>query len=215
MSSFTKLFGAILLGAFLLACPAFCDEPLEELKVETTQEGDCTRKAAKGDLLSMHYTGSLIKDGSVFDSSVGRGEPFKFQLGVGQVIKGWDQGLLGVCLNEKRVLLIPSALAYGEQGAGDKIPPGSDLKFEVECTSIEDGPPAADVFGEIDTDGDKQLSREEVSAYLKKQIPEGAEGSEGMPEQDKLVEEIFQHEDHDKNGLISHTEFSGPKHDEL
>lgn len=123
--------------------------------------------------------------------------------------------MLGVCLNEKRELLIPSGLAYGEQGAGDKIPAGSDLKFEVECTGIEDGPPAADVFGEIDTDNDRQLSREEVSAYLKKQIPKEDEGAEGMPEQDKLVEEIFQHEDQDKNGLISHQEFSGPKHDEL
>ena len=79
----------------------------------------------------MHYRGSLLDD-SEFDSSIGRGEPFKFQLGVGQVIKGWDQGLIGICIGEKRLLTIPASLGYGDQGAGDKIPGGSALKFEGE-----------------------------------------------------------------------------------
>lgn len=147
--------------------------------------------------------------------SFDRNEPFSFQLGVGQVIKGWDQGLIGVCPGEKRTLHIPPELGYGDHGAGEKIPPGASLKFEVECLDIKDGPPPVNVFSEIDTNNDKQLSREEVSDYLKKQIPSGAEGAHDLPEQDKLVEEIFQHEDGDKNGFISHEEFSGPKHDEL
>ena len=136
-------------------------------------------------------------------------------MGVGQVIKGWDQGLLGICPGEKRTILIPPELGYGDHGAGDKIPAGASLKFEVECLNIKDGPPPVNVFSEIDSNNDNQLSREEVSDYLKKQMPLGDEAGPDLPEQDKLVEEIFQHEDNDKNGFISHQEFSGPKHDEL
>uniref|UniRef100_H2YI58 peptidylprolyl isomerase n=2 Tax=Ciona savignyi TaxID=51511 RepID=H2YI58_CIOSA len=98
---------------------------------------DCKMKTRKGDQVSMHYTGSLKKDGSVFDSSVTRGEPFKFKLGVGQVIRGWDQGLLGMCIGEKRKLVIPPQLGYGDSGAGDKIPPKSTLVFEVELLDID------------------------------------------------------------------------------
>ena len=137
--------------------------------------------------------------------SFSRNEPFKFQLGVGQVIKGWDQGLVGVCVGEKRKLVIPADQGYGEHGAGDKIPGGATLHFEIECLEVEDGPPPVNVFSEIDSNKDNLLSREEVSDYLKKQIPAAAEAGLGdMPEQDKLVEEIFQHEDSDKNGFISH-----------
>lgn len=153
---------------------------------------------------------------SLLHFSFSRNDPFKFQLGIGQVIKGWDQGLLGMCVGEKRKLVIPSDLGYGEHGAGDKIPGGATLHFEVECIAIEEGPAPVNVFAEIDENQDNQLSREEVSSYLKKQMPVAAEaGMTDLPEQDKLVEEIFQHEDADKNGLISHDEFSGPKHDEL
>lgn len=147
--------------------------------------------------------------------SYSRDEPFKFQLGIGQVIKGWDEGLIGMCPGEKRLLTIPSKLGYGEHGAGEKIPGGADLKFEVECIKIEAGPAPVNVFSEIDGNQDNQLSREEVSEYLKRQIPAAAAAGHEMPDQDKLVEEIFQHEDSDKNGFISHDEFSGPKHDEL
>ena len=132
------------------------------------------------------------------------------------MIKGWDQGLIGICPGEKRKLIIPSELGYGEAGAGDKIPGGATLHFEVECLEVETGPPPVNVFSEIDSNKDNLLSREEVSEYLKKQIPAAVEaGLDDLPEQDKLVEEIFQHEDADKNGFISHDEFSGPKHDEL
>jgi len=96
---------------------------------------ECTKKSKKGDTLEMHYTGTL-EDGTQFDSSIGRG-PFKFTLGVGQVIKGWDQGLVGMCIGEKRKLTIPSHLGYGERGAGGKIPPNAKLIFEVELLGIQ------------------------------------------------------------------------------
>ncbi|XP_025160807.1 peptidyl-prolyl cis-trans isomerase FKBP14 [Harpegnathos saltator] len=155
--------------------------------------------------------------------SLDRDQPFTFQFGVGQVIKGWDQGLLDMCVGEKRKLTIPPELGYGEKGAGNVIPGGATLTFEVELMNISDSPPTANVFKEIDADKDNQLSREEVSDYLRKQVLEAEQANADenedvkkmLADHDKLVEEIFQHEDKDKNGFISHDEFSGPKHDEL
>ncbi|CAH3159841.1 unnamed protein product [Pocillopora meandrina] len=97
---------------------------------------DCKTRSKSGDTLHMHYTGTL-KDGTQFDSSIPRGEPFVFTLGVGQVIKGWDQGLLNMCEGEKRKLVIPSDLGYGDRGAPPKIPGGATLVFEVELLKIE------------------------------------------------------------------------------
>ncbi|KAG0087162.1 FK506-binding protein 2A [Podila epicladia] len=92
-------------------------------------------KTKDGDSLSMHYTGSLWSTGAVFDSSVSRG-PFDFVLGQGQVIKGWDLGLRGMCIGEKRKLSFPASLGYGDRGAGASIPPNSALVFEVELLAI-------------------------------------------------------------------------------
>ena len=114
----------------------------EEKKVTKLQIGvkkrveNCEMKSRKGDTLHMHYTGTL-QDGTEFDSSIPRGEPLSFTLGSGQVIKGWDQGLLAMCAGEKRKLVIPPDLGYGDSGAGDKIPGGSVLIFEVELIKID------------------------------------------------------------------------------
>lgn len=97
---------------------------------------NCSRRSKNGDRLSMHYTGTL-ENGEEFDSSLPRGEPFVFTLGMGQVIKGWEQGLLNMCEGEKRKLVIPSDLGYGDRGAPPKIPGGSTLIFEVELLKIE------------------------------------------------------------------------------
>jgi len=86
-------------------------------------------------VVDVHYTGKL-EDGTIFDSSVGRGEPFRFTLGAGQVIPGWDIGIRGMKQGGKRVLNIPPALAYGRRGAGGVIPPNAALTFDVELVSV-------------------------------------------------------------------------------
>jgi FKBP-type peptidyl-prolyl cis-trans isomerase len=93
------------------------------------------KEATKGDLITVHYTGKLL-DGTVFDSSVTRGQPFQFVLGGGMVIQGWDQGFDGMKEGGKRTLKIPSSMAYGSRGAGAVIKPNSDLIFEVELLKV-------------------------------------------------------------------------------
>lgn len=96
-----------------------------------------------------------------------RDQPFSFQVGVGQVIKGWDQGLLDMCVGEKRKLTIPPNLGYGDKGAGNVIPGGATLTFETELIHIGDAQQAqTNVFKEIDSDKDNQLSREEVRGFV-------------------------------------------------
>lgn len=208
---------ALFTVAFLV--DVFADKSGLKIHTEYVPEV-CTVKSKNGDMLTMHYTGTL-EDGTKFDSSLDRDQPFTFQLGVGQVIKGWDQGLVDMCVGEKRKLTIPPELAYGDRGAGNVIPGGATLNFDVELINIGDSAPTTNVFKEIDIDQDKMLSREEVSEYLKKQMVAAGDGEAAeevkkmLEDHDKLVEEIFQHEDKDKNGFISHEEFSGPKHDEL
>jgi FKBP-type peptidyl-prolyl cis-trans isomerase FkpA len=92
--------------------------------------------AAKGNRVSVHYTGWLT-NGTKFDSSVDRGQPFEFTLGVGQVIRGWDEGVDGMCIGGKRKLTIPSDLGYGARGAGGVIPPNATLVFDVELLGVK------------------------------------------------------------------------------
>ncbi len=111
------------------------------LKYIDTVVGDGAA-AKSGDTVLVHYTGWLTTDGGKtkgkkFDSSVDRGKPFGFNLGVGDVIKGWDEGVAGMKVGGKRTLIIPPDLGYGKRGAGDDIPPNSTLLFEVELLRVK------------------------------------------------------------------------------
>ncbi|TDG46863.1 hypothetical protein AWZ03_006747 [Drosophila navojoa] len=129
------------LQSLLLICALFgaavaSETPKVKIGVKKRVE-NCTRKAKGGDLIHVHYKGTL-QDGTEFDSSYNRGKPFSFTLGARQVIKGWDQGLLGMCEGERRTLTIPPELGYGASGAGGgKIPPNSVLIFDVEMMKID------------------------------------------------------------------------------
>ena len=101
------------------------------------------RAAVAGDVATVHYTGWLYDEnaedgrGAKFDSSVDRGQVFQFPLGAGRVIRGWDEGVVGMLIGEKRELKIAPELAYGDRGAGAVIPPGATLIFEIELKGLE------------------------------------------------------------------------------
>jgi FKBP-type peptidyl-prolyl cis-trans isomerase len=114
------------------AAPAAKVDKLEKIDLKVGKG-----PAAKaGDTVKVHYTGKLM-DGTKFDSSLDRDEPFSFTLGEGGVIKGWDEGVVGMKKGGKRKLVIPSELAYGKRGSPPKIPPDAPLTFEIELLSIE------------------------------------------------------------------------------
>lgn len=110
--------------------PNVTELQIEDLAVGTGGE------AMSGKKVTVNYVGTLT-NGAKFDSSYDRGQPFSFNLGAGQVIKGWDQGVLGMKIGGKRRLVIPPDLGYGAQGAGASIPPNATLVFEVELLAVE------------------------------------------------------------------------------
>jgi FKBP-type peptidyl-prolyl cis-trans isomerase FkpA len=122
---------------FLPAEESPSHEPPAPTSLESVDEVVGTGRAvASGDTVSVHYTGTLM-DGKKFDSSRDRKTPFDFKVGVGSVIKGWDQGVVGMKVGGKRKLTIPSALAYGPKGQPPTIPPNATLKFDIELLAIK------------------------------------------------------------------------------
>ena len=105
------------------------------LKYDDITEGDGD-VATAGQMVTVHYTGWLT-DGSKFDSSKDRNDPFRFKLGAGNVIRGWDEGVAGMKIGGTRKLTIPAHLGYGAQGAGGVIPPNATLVFEVELLGLD------------------------------------------------------------------------------
>jgi len=172
------------------------------------KECEDSEKVKNGQQLTMEYTGSIDQSsetgekGKQFDTSRGR-EPFAFQIGQGKVIPGWDKGLLGLCKGAKATLVIPPEEGYGASGAGDAIPGGATLLFDVEVLNISDEVPPEkempNIFNIIDKNGDRKLDEEELMAFFKEQ------GRDSIPDG------LFEKEDLDKDGVISWEEFSGPK----
>lgn len=130
-----------LLASLFLVCNAQAESVTTKsgLKYENLKVGEGA-EAVDGKIVAVHYTGWLLEAGTKgkqFDSSHGRGRPFEFALGKGQVIQGWDEGVKGMKVGGKRMLIIPPQLGYGERGAAGVIPPNSTLIFDVELLGVK------------------------------------------------------------------------------
>lgn len=144
MKSLSKIAVSVVM-ALLLAVPAFAAQNAKKgaAKTVTTASGlkyidVVVGKGASptaGKQVKVHYTGTL-ENGKKFDSSVDRNEPFSFVIGVGQVIPGWDEGVMTMKVGGKRKLIIPAKLGYGSRGAGGVIPPNATLLFDVELLDV-------------------------------------------------------------------------------
>ncbi|XP_026151595.1 peptidyl-prolyl cis-trans isomerase FKBP7 [Mastacembelus armatus] len=195
---------------------AAADELDGEVKIEFLFKPEqCTQKSKKGDLLNVHYDGFLAKDGSQFycSRSDKAGHPQWLVLGVGQVIKGLDIGMMDMCPGEKRKITVPPALAFGEKGK-DPVPPNATVVFEVEVYSVSRGPRSMEAFRKIDLDKDKSLTKAEVKQYLKLEFEKGGKPRD-EPFYEKIMADIFTKSDHDRDGLISVKEYNIYEHDEL
>eukprot|EP00064_Thunnus_orientalis_P014708 superscaffoldBa00002595_g14755 len=174
---------------------ATADEQDGEVKIEVLFKPEqCDKQSKRGDLMNVHYDGFLAKDGSQFycSRSDKAGHPQWFVLGVGQVIKGLDVGMMDMC----------------------PVPPNATVVFEVELYSVSRGPRTMEAFGEIDIDKDRSLTKAEVKEYLKKEYEKGGKPRDEAFYQ-KIMDDIFRRNDDDKDGLISANEYNIYKHDEL
>ena len=183
-----KIFTILIMGVLALQSTGFTMADTSDLKIEITQKGSGT-EAANGMSVSVHYTGKLT-DGTKFDSSLDRGTPFTFTLGQGSVIKGWDQGVLGMMVGEKRTLTIPSELGYGSAGAGASIPPNATLIFDIELLDVQMpivlGQSSPTEFIELQKDGYIVIDIRREEEWIETGIIEGAETITAFTESGQL-----------------------------
>jgi rhodanese-related sulfurtransferase len=183
-----KIFTILIMGVLALQSTGFTMADTSDLKIEITQKGSGT-EAANGMSVSVHYTGKLT-DGTKFDSSLDRGTPFTFTLGQGSVIKGWDQGVLGMMVGEKRTLTIPSELGYGSAGAGASIPPNATLIFDIELLDVQMpvvlGQSTPAEFIELQKDGYIVIDIRREEEWIETGIIEGAETITAFTESGQL-----------------------------
>ena len=138
--------------------------------------------------------------GKQFDTSRGRGV-LERTIGVGELISGWDEGLIGLCKGAKAILVIPPEMAYGDRGAGGGvIPGGATLRFDVEIVSVAAPPPEPNLFDYLDVDKDGALTPEEIVKHFRAQDPNA-----------ELPPGLLEKEDENSDGVVSRDEFGGPR----
>ncbi|KAJ4291485.1 Peptidyl-prolyl cis-trans isomerase fpr2 [Collariella sp. IMI 366227] len=167
----------LLLSLSLLASAAVGALAADELNIDVTLPVECDRKTQRGDTVSVHYRGTLQSNGEKFDASYDRGTPFNFKLGAGMVIKGWDEGLVDMCIGEKRTLTIAPSYGYGDRNVGP-IPAGSTLVFETELMGIQGvAQPESIVYKPTDSssDGPASTASQKVAEKVASAVSEAAE----------------------------------------
>lgn len=174
----------------------------------------CERPSKYGDQMFVHFNGTHLQSGRVFDKSH-EDKPFRFQMGIGEVITGFDQGLVDMCPGERRRLVVPPSMAYGHEGGHLPQMPGGTLQFDVELVHAEQGPRHPSVFKSMDTNKDNYLTKMEIVNYLRKEVKDAGGHPMTNEEEMQIVSDIFLIEDKNKDDYISHIEFSGPYHEEF
>lgn len=202
---------AIVVQAQAQAQPDASAEPQLKLKINVYDgPTDCaiSRKTKVGDRLGIHYIGTIDassqtgEPGTKFDSSRDRGiyAYLDITLGMGDLIEGWDVGLLGLCEGAKAILVVPPSMGYGDQGAGGIIPGGATLRFDIEIVYANGPLPVPNLFDELDADGDGLLTPGEILVHFRKEGPDAA-----------LPPDLMEKEDTNRDGVVSREEFGGPK----
>ncbi|TRY92241.1 hypothetical protein DNTS_029079, partial [Danionella cerebrum] len=192
------------------------NESNENVKIEVTfLPENCSQKAKRGDMLNAHYDGFLATDGSKFycSRSTNTGHPHWFMLGVGNIIKGLDLGLKDMCPGEKRKVIVPPSLAYGEKGHGP-VPPNATVIFEVELLHIRRGPRSIEAFRQMDMDNNNELTKEELKEFVKLEAKRlNTHKDESYI--DEVVADVFLKNDQNADGTLSLNEYNVYGHDEL
>lgn len=212
----------VFLAAFACILAVVYAEDGLETEILSPAPDTCERKAKNEDILYMHYVGKLA-NGEQFDNSYTHSpaDPFGFKLGAGHVIAGWEKGVVGMCVGEKRKLTIAPSLGYGDEGYGDLIPPKSTLVFEIELMDIKDDDGTFEEsllggadehkhanpheFDHIDENQDKHISKEELINFINKLNTDAAAG-EKIDEVEKTVDDIIREHDINQDGMISFEE---------
>ncbi|KAJ8783159.1 hypothetical protein J1605_009767 [Eschrichtius robustus] len=190
---------------------------------------DCSVLSKKGDYLKYHYNASLL-DGTLLDSTWNLGKTYNIVLGSGQVVLGMDMGLREMCVGEKRTVIIPPHLGYGEAGVDGEVPGSAVLVFDIELLELVAGLPegymfiwngevSANLFEEIDKDGNGEVLLEEFSEYIHAQVASGKGKLAPGFDAEMIVKNMFSNQDRNGDGKVTAEEFKlkdqEAKHDEL
>ncbi|TRY89520.1 hypothetical protein DNTS_004443 [Danionella cerebrum] len=204
--------------------------PSDTVEITSVKPQKCTYNAKRGDFVKYHYNATLM-DGTSIGSTHIYGKTYNVVLGAGQVVLGMDQGLMGMCVGEKRKLIIPPHLAYGERGVDGEVPGSAVLVFDVEMVDLEEGLPEGymfiwnsdvnpDLFSQMDINRDAQVDTTEFSDYILQQVKEGKGRLAPGFDPQRIIESMYDNQDRNKDGKITEDEFKlksdeAANHDEL
>uniref|UniRef100_A0A3Q3X3Q3 peptidylprolyl isomerase n=1 Tax=Mola mola TaxID=94237 RepID=A0A3Q3X3Q3_MOLML len=196
----------------------------------TYKPDECKKQTKKGDYIKYHYNASLM-DGTVIDSTYNYEKTYNIVLGANQVVPGMEDGLLDMCVGERRHLVIPPHLGYGERGVSGEVPGSAVLVFDIELIDMEEGLPegymfiwnedvSPDLFSDMDKDDNKQVEHSEFTDYIMRQVAEGKGRLAPGFDPYHIIDNMFSNQDRNGDGKITEAEFKlkadeSAAHDEL